>query len=184
MNPPEGTRRLFFAYWPPLELRNELAALAQRLPAPWFAVDSEDLHMTLLFLGEVDASRAAVLCEALDYLPLHRYVQRLDSLEAWADGRICCLAGRSDARMVALHAALAARAREAGLRIGEGAIRAHVTVARTPKGLRGRVPDELARKAALDFPALAVTLAQSTLPAELPRYRQLARWACTLTRAE
>jgi 2'-5' RNA ligase len=177
-----GSRRLFFAYWPPLAIRNELADLAQRLPAPWFPVASEDLHMTVLFLGEVGDAQATALCESMDYLPLHRFEQPLDSLEAWADGRICCLAGRSDPRLAALHAALAGRAAEVGLKVGSGVIRAHVTIARTPKGLRGRVPDPLAGAARLDFPALALTLAHSTTASELPRYRQVARWAGTLTR--
>ena len=56
--PERETRRLFFALWPPEELGHELYRLAGDVlrDAPGRRVAPENIHLTLAFLGPVDAS--------------------------------------------------------------------------------------------------------------------------------
>ena len=52
-----NTQRLFLALWPPTELGRELGRLAAKIdPGPGRYVVPEDIHLTLVFLGSVDAS--------------------------------------------------------------------------------------------------------------------------------
>ncbi len=52
------TQRLFFALWPPIELSRELHRLAGDFPrgATDRRVAPENIHLTLAFLGSIDAS--------------------------------------------------------------------------------------------------------------------------------
>jgi 2'-5' RNA ligase len=53
-----SSQRLFFALWPDPEVRERLAALAGRLDVGGGRrTPPQSLHVTLLFLGEVDAAR-------------------------------------------------------------------------------------------------------------------------------
>lgn len=59
------SRRLFFALWPDDTSRRALAAEAERL-APrcgGYPLPAENMHITLAFLGSVDASRLAALVD-------------------------------------------------------------------------------------------------------------------------
>jgi 2'-5' RNA ligase len=59
--------RLFVALDPPESVKDSLADLQTGLPeARW--TDIDHLHLTLRFIGEVDAARAGEIVEALDLL--------------------------------------------------------------------------------------------------------------------
>ncbi|MGH8762193.1 MAG: RNA 2',3'-cyclic phosphodiesterase [Advenella sp.] len=64
------TARIFFAIWPDSAAKKQLTTLAERLQAGLFCsgrkTQPENLHLTLVFLGEIDASKLDVVCLAAD----------------------------------------------------------------------------------------------------------------------
>ena len=82
-----STRRLFFAFWPDDALRRSLEFSRQRLfPLSGRPVDVANLHMTLAFLGGVEADRMSAL-QSLggSILPCRL---ELDRLELWGKQRV------------------------------------------------------------------------------------------------
>ena len=62
----EETVRVFFAIWPDAAAQRQLAELAERLEADCDGrkVRAENIHLTLVFLGEVSINRLDALCQA------------------------------------------------------------------------------------------------------------------------
>ena len=62
----EETARVFFAIWPNAAAQRRLAELAERLEAVCDGrkVRAENIHLTLVFLGEVSIDRLDALCQA------------------------------------------------------------------------------------------------------------------------
>ena len=62
----EETARVFFAIWPDAAAQRRLAELAERLEAVCDGrkVRAENIHLTLVFLGEVSIDRLDALCQA------------------------------------------------------------------------------------------------------------------------
>ena len=62
----EETVRIFFAIWPDAAAQRRLAELAKRLEAVCDGrkVRAENIHLTLVFLGEVNVDRLDALCQA------------------------------------------------------------------------------------------------------------------------
>ncbi len=79
--------RLFFALWPDDPEREAMAAAARRLfPLSGRPVAAADLHVTLAFIGGVDAARVARFLElerTLPAIPLS-----FDALEHWGKPRV------------------------------------------------------------------------------------------------
>jgi 2'-5' RNA ligase len=92
-----SARRLFIALWPEPELRQQLQrcqqdllrqerslSTARRIPA-------QNLHLTLQFLGDVEAARIAALVSALQTLPVPNFELALGRLGYFAGPRILWL---------------------------------------------------------------------------------------------
>ena len=62
----EETARVFFAIWPDAAAQKRLAELAEQLEAVCDGrkVRAENIHLTLVFLGEVSVDRLDALCQA------------------------------------------------------------------------------------------------------------------------
>lgn len=178
-------RRLFFALWPD-------AATAERLRQAGRAPDLAagrvpalaDLHVTLCFLGAVEASATTALCERAALIESAPFELEFDSLQYWSRSRVlAATCSRTPAVASALAAALAASARTIGLRPEERPLRPHVTLVR---GLR-EAPEALRRPWPLPAPlrvaARSFYLAQSQELETViagdeapPRYARLASW--------
>lgn len=126
----DAARRLFFALAPGAAARAALHALAQRhAGARARIVATSDLHLTLVFLGQVEERalpRWQAAAAALHAAPCN---VRLDSLERWRGGLLCAT-GPVGAPLMALHAQLVAAARGLGHAVEARPLRAHVTLAR------------------------------------------------------
>jgi len=178
-------RRLFFALWPD-------AATAERLRQAGRAPDLAtgrvpalaDLHVTLCFLGAIEALAATALCERAALIESPPFELEFDSLQYWRRSRVlAATCSRTPAVASALAAALADSARTIGLRPDERPLRPHVTLVR---GLR-EAPAALRQPWPLPTPLLLAArwfyLAQSqeleTVTASddaPPRYARLASW--------
>lgn len=134
--------RLFFALWPDERARAILAGLAREVAGRCGgrAVPAANLHLTLVFLGEVDPARIATLRGAADGVAGSAFDLALDVVGgfrragvAWAGCR------RPPAGLLALQSALERRVREAGHSPDARPYAPHLTLAR-----RARVPVEAA----------------------------------------
>lgn len=167
--------------------RDRLTALSERLqawnlPAQW--VHPEDLHLTLLFLGDCDDADLAGLRYAVDDLA-RSLVQprlRLVGLGAWGGKTepkiVYAACADADGICATTHAGLA----EALAVDRDVHFHPHVTVAR-PRGgnaagpARGTWPDVLAAHGEADWgdcPTTHLVLYRST--ARVPRYEALESW--------
>ena len=155
-------------------------------------VRPENAHLTLKFLGEVEAARLPALTAALAAVPeRHRpFALALGDPGSFGPGRRprvlwVGLRGDLDA-LSSLHAAVEAALAPLRFARDTGPFRAHITLARTPENLpttdAARIAPALAALGRLRSEPLAVrefALMQSDLGAGGPRYTALASWPLT-----
>ena len=123
--------RLFIALWPGEALRQAIAAWQQAWSWPPQAalVKAERLHLTLHFLGNVDAARLPELARAIT-VPFEPMTLALGQPEVWPNGVAVVRPDRAPAALLRLHAALGRQLAALGLPVEERPYRAHVTLAR------------------------------------------------------
>jgi 2'-5' RNA ligase len=166
-------QRLFFALWPDAALRERLqasaAALDRRGGKP---VPADNLHITLAFLGSVDAATRDCLVRGADDVRVAPFELVLDRSGHWPRPQVLWLGcGEEPAGILALASALKRVQLGCDLEPEARPFHAHLTVAR--KVRRGRAetlePPLIWRVA--DF----VLVASETRP-EGAVYRVLKRW--------
>jgi RNA 2',3'-cyclic 3'-phosphodiesterase len=167
--PPPAPPRLFLALWPDDATRDALAAhqAAWRWPAGSRTVAPAQLHLTLHFIGPVDASRLPPLRAALDGIAAGRIPWSFGRLAVWPRGAAVIEPLAVPVAAQALHAALADVLRAQGLIPEARRWRPHLTLARHA---RAAAPPAMASP-------LAWTAAGFELVQSAGGYRRLARWA-------
>ena len=80
----ESAQRLFFALWPDPAVRAALAGVTARLTLPRGRLTpSQNLHVTLVFLGAADAARRACVEAAADGVQAEGFTVTLDRTGWW-----------------------------------------------------------------------------------------------------
>ena len=174
--------RVFFALWPDAPVRDQLAALARaaserahgRAPPP------ENLHMTLVFVGDVPGSSVATLSAigravAATAAPFALMLDRIGAFHrqgiAWAG------ASSPPAALDQLAAELGDGLAAQGFILERRAFRAHVTLARR---CRIRAGDPMRDGEPVSAPVVwnvsRLTLVASELASGPPQYRELDGW--------
>jgi 2'-5' RNA ligase len=140
----DARKRLFLALWPDAAQRTALMRLQSLWGWPPAArpVAAGRLHLTLHFLGDVDAGALAPLVDALGTVRAAPGRVVLHRLRLWPGG-IAVAEGRADASLAGLHGRLGEAIARAGLAVQTRPWKPHVTLA------RDAAP---ARAAALDAP--------------------------------
>lgn len=84
------TARLFFAVWPAPEVQRALGEVARRArhECGGRAVPPSNIHLTLVFLGNLPRDRLAVLEAIAPKVQGHRFTLKVDRLEYWRHNRI------------------------------------------------------------------------------------------------
>ena len=84
------TARLFFALWPAPEVQRALGEIARRAQheCGGRAVPHSNIHLTLVFLGNLPRERVAVLEAIAPTVQGHRFTLKVDRLEHWRHNRI------------------------------------------------------------------------------------------------
>jgi 2'-5' RNA ligase len=84
------TARLFFAAWPAREVQQALGEIAQRArrECGGRAVPSHNIHLTLVFLGDLPRSRITALEALASTVRSHRFDLTVNRLEYWRHNRI------------------------------------------------------------------------------------------------
>jgi 2'-5' RNA ligase len=125
--------RLFFAIWPDAPSRAALAALAAGAAtrAGGRPVPAANLHLTLVFLGEVDTPRIGDLVAAAGGLPAPAFTIVLDTIGGFRRSGVAWAGCREPAKeLLGLQAGLDRRVREAGFHPDARPFAPHLTLAR------------------------------------------------------
>lgn len=152
--------RCFVALWPDDAARERLAAVAReqqrRFPRAR-AMRAENLHLTLAFIGELDAARAAQVAGALDALPFESFAWTLDAVGAFERARVLWAAGPDCAPLAVLAQRVRALLDQLHVRYDRKPFVAHVTL------LRDLARDDARRAAAPIAPPVAWRAARPQL---------------------
>ena len=171
---PDSAQRLFFALLPDAGVRERLIRLQKELePAGGRPVPARNLHLTVLFLGDVEVECAEAVRRISAEAAGRRFDLVLDTFGGFGRNRARTLwVGPSELppELGALHQLLRRQAKCDGLRIGKEAYRPHVTLVRKADP-RQRVPEKPDRGIRWTARRLAL-LASELLPAG-SRYRVL-----------
>lgn len=123
--------RLFLALWPSHEQRrliaNHVATWRGREAGHWYA--SQDWHVTLWFLGDVDRDRWGGLGQQF-VVPFQPFALCLDLPQRWPHGLAVLTASEVPQPLVALREGLGQRVAAASLPVEARPYRPHVTLAR------------------------------------------------------
>ncbi len=125
--------RLFFALWPDAPSRPRLAARAAELVrlCGGRAVPEANIHLTLAFLGEVDAARVPLLHAAATQLEVQPFRLELDRLGSFSAARVGWSApGRMPEALAGLAAGLKAALESRGFTLDDRPFAPHATLAR------------------------------------------------------
>ncbi len=165
--------RLFFALWPDDQTRQALARLDRVIPAkPCKRVLPHNLHVTLVFLGQVDAETELVIKQSAATISAQPFTLIFDCLSYWSRPRILCLSSRQaiPEAASALVSALAAMAAECGLQTDTRPYTPHITLARHARFL----PD--AQFEPIVWRAEAFCLVESCSEPDGVRYQVIQQW--------
>ena len=164
--------RLFFALWPDPPLREALVAWQQgALPPGVQPMHPLDLHLTLRFLGQVEAARVPGLLALGETLALPACTLRLDRVGHWPRPRVLWVGPSETPRaLLDFQARLERAVQDLGFAPDPRPWRPHVTVARKARqALVGTVFSPL------DWRPGQWALLESR-PGARPLYHPLGRW--------
>jgi 2'-5' RNA ligase len=167
--------RLFFALWPPAELQAWLAGVARGLQAELGgkATRQDSIHLTLVFLGEVNAQRLHNVVAAADSVPCAPFTLTLDIAGCWAHNRIAWVGPASTPHPLAETVqALQLRVRALGFAIDERPYAPHITLVRKASRARRTAPLSETAQWSVDH----FVLVSSQLDAKGSRYSPIGRW--------
>lgn len=171
---PEKTERLFFALWPDAVIRREIYAATRQTAraSGGRAVPRENLHLTLAFLGSVDAAWAAGARAVASALRGNAFTLALDHLGFWPVPGLVWYGARevpeSGRRLIAtLGAGLQCR----GLTQDPRPFFPHVTIAR-----KVHEPGKLGHVRVIAWPVQEFVLVRSLMRPSGSDYQVLAAW--------
>lgn len=129
----EDAGRYFFAIWPGAEVRDSLFEWARsvRADAPARQVTPDNLHITLVFLGELVPPQVEAVRKVAAATRWREAILDLDRIGYWRrSGIIWAGSGRGSAELSALAEDLRDRLRRLGFRVEERRFVPHVTLYR------------------------------------------------------
>ena len=171
---PDSPQRLFFALLPDEAVRKQLRQLQKSLgqiggrPVP-----RENLHLTLLFLGDVEADKVDAVRAIAAGIEGEPFDLVLNTLGGFRQNNARILwVGPSElpSELGALHQSLRRQVRKIGLRVGKGTYHPHVTLIRKTD-LREKLPEDL--EPDIQWTACRLALIASELRPTGSRYKIL-----------
>lgn len=170
---PRPIRRVFFALWPADDVRERIErAVRDRVQGRGRAIPPQNLHVTLLFLGEIETARVADAMAAADEVAGAPFEVCFDQIETWPRSSVLCLTSAAPPAAAAeLSQALRRRLSQRGFTLQDEVFRAHVTLARDAPRVRSTTP-----VAPLRWPVSDFTLVESNMTKTGSEYSVLARW--------
>ena len=130
------TARLFFALWPDAALQARLAAWARQAARKGRPMRSENIHLTLAFLGDFEGALIPDLIALAREVPIAPIDLPLDHVGYWKHNRIIwCGAKEDPPALTALVEDLRARLDAGGIAYDRKPFVSHVTLVRNAPGL-------------------------------------------------
>jgi 2'-5' RNA ligase len=125
-------KKLFFALWPSDETRQELMRLQKVIEAKGIRqVPGQNLHVTLVFLGNVDEATEAAIKQSVGTIPIEPFTLTFDRLSYWSRPKVLCLTCQQFGQeVVDLAEALDKVAADCGLQTDTRPYTPHITLAR------------------------------------------------------
>lgn len=124
-------KRLFFALWPDDETRLQIDALNQSIDMPGRKLVPENLHITLVFLGNVEDDIAKAIQRDASMIQGSPITLQFDELDFWRRPRVLCLTcHRQPKNLYSLVNALTRMVAAYPVRLDKRPYRAHITLAR------------------------------------------------------
>ncbi|MEW5787474.1 MAG: RNA 2',3'-cyclic phosphodiesterase [Pseudomonadota bacterium] len=184
-----GHSRVFFALWPDVVTRRALAAASRRVHERLGgkATRPDTLHLTLVFVGDVDDARLPDLHGAAARVQAPAFDLLLDRPDCWRHNQVAHLGpSRTPPALLNLVGELEAHLAAAGVAFDERPYRAHVTLVRKADcgrmtvgggdGEMGNREMENPPTAPIPWAVGDFLLVKSSLRPEGARYEQLGRW--------
>ena len=174
IEPSLNTARVFFALWPNRALRQALHAVAEQYAVPCTArvISAEKLHLTLLYIGEIERTRLAVLRQAAGTVTASTFWLVIAWLKFWQHNKIGYATVENPALPLArLVAALEHAVQVAGFALAVTEFHAHITLLR--KVQQVFAPQTISP---LHWWVDAFVLIESVGTGEALRYEILAQW--------
>ena len=127
--------RYFFALWPDFEVRNQLEAISQQLPDRCGRrVKTENLHITLVFLGNVETAVMTRICRDVDGISSQETELTLDEYGWWKKPQVIWLGtGSMPAGLAELAMQLNTIVRDNGVQTETRPFVPHLTLVRKVK---------------------------------------------------
>ena len=172
-----SARRLFFALWPGPDALTMASAAVHRLVTPGTGRTqrSDQLHLTLEFLGDVPERRLVSVLDAGEAVAgsATPFEIVLDRLEHWRRPQVLCLtASVVPEPLVALVRSLRAALAVRGFEPEERSFKPHLTLAR-----KVRTPPSAESTESLRWVAHEYSLVESVTSREGSRYERLSTWS-------
>jgi 2'-5' RNA ligase len=170
---PSRGERLFLGLWPPAEVRAQIASISQELPLEGGRlIVPINLHMTLAFLGDCDATRRECIELAAASVAAPAFRLNLVAIQ-WRrrTGIVWLTASEVPEPLTQLVASLNCALAPCGYAPDSRPFRAHVTVARNVRRLRGGQ-----RIASIEWYVRDYCLVSSTLTPRGSDYAVVTRW--------
>ena len=167
------TSRVFFALWPDDAVRSQLDAAAAQLHKVCGGrrTRAESIHLTLVFLGEVECERLDELRAAAARVKGAAFVFRLTRLGGWTHNRIAWAAPDAPPQpMVQLVAGLQTEIESAGFKFDGRHFLPHVTL------LRKVDCHEIIPLEAIEWQAGEFVLVRSVATERSSSYEVIGRW--------
>lgn len=130
-------KRLFFALWPCDRTRNQINSVNQFIVQDGIRkLKAGNLHVTLLFLGNTDATTEGLLRKKAACISVQSFELQFDRLDFWCKAKILCLTTQQyDPQLVILVDALKKMVEQCGMHTEERPYKPHITLARKAHGL-------------------------------------------------
>lgn len=177
-NPRPGEiERLFFALWPDDEVRQEIRRHAKHLlrHSGGRPVVLENLHITLAFLGSVDAAQRQCVERVAEAIALPAFTLQLDQVGYWSRPRVLWLGAHETPDIpMALAKRLAQGCRDCGLSLDRRPFKAHLTLKRKVS----QAPPTMEVKP-VPWPVESFVLVRSHTRPEGVQYQVVREWRLT-----
>jgi len=173
-NLPSQSERLFFALWPDDDLRQQLARHSKPLTQATHgrAVPMENFHITLAFLGNVDARQRECIEGMAEDVACPNFELTLDRVGHWSRSRVLWLAPENSPEpLIQLVAELHRGISACGLSLGPRLYRPHLTLMRKA----GMAPEGMS-VAPIGWPVSSFVLLRSVPVPGGVRYEVLRQW--------
>ncbi len=132
-------KRLFFALWPDPITRQQCVEIAAGFQHVGKPVAANNLHVTLAFLGQIDAERQIAVTKAADLIQFEPMLLTFDRVDYWKKpGLICLTTAHTDLATHQLAEELNLASRQLGLKMDDRPFRPHVTLLRKARAIAAK----------------------------------------------